>query len=82
MNTSNPMNSVNAMMVDMNGTRIFPGDRIATAYNGEVQVKSILRPDENGQGALVRCTNAKGHRVDLRLLLSKSVLIRETSARR
>ena len=82
MHTSNPMNSVATMMVDVQGTRVHPGDRLTTSHNGEVQVKACLAPDARGQGALVRCTDGKGNRVDLRLLLSRATLIRETSSRR
>jgi hypothetical protein len=69
------------MMADVNGTRIHPGDRVITSTNGEVSIRAALKADD-GHGALVRCTDGKGHRVDLRLLLSGAKLVREHSERR
>ena len=76
-----PANSISTLMEDVDGVRLHIGDKCSTTM-GEVQIKAFIAPDFGGFGACVRVHDAKGHRHDIRLRLSRAKLIRETSSRR
>lgn len=59
-------------MRDINGMILKVGDSIKTAQ-GVCSIEALIAPDNAAhQGELVRVKNTKGHRSDIRLLLSKA----------